>query len=166
MDENYRPKALVLKDFIDDVNLSEHNLKSLNSMPLQLQNTLYRLSNEDMAQFIQTGLFVVLYRYLSDILLTYAGYSETQFWQQLHTEIEKYHQSHPELSEQIQGINLLKPQFKKLNLNRLRLIEVGYADYNQRPKVESRVMMDNPVSYEIWSKDAPLKTSNGAKVNV
>ncbi len=166
MDENYQPKALVLKDFIDDVNLSEQNIELLKTLPAKLQNTLYRLSNEDMAQFIQTGLFVVLYRYLSDILLTHAGYSEAQFWQQVHTEIEKYHQNHPELSEQIQGINLFKPQFKKLNLNRLRLIEVGYADYNQRPKVESRVMMNNPVSYEIWSKDASLKASNGAKINV
>ena len=61
-----------------------------------------------MAQFIQTGLFVVLYRYLSNILMSYADYPETQFWQQVHTEIEKYHQSHPELSEQIQGINLFE----------------------------------------------------------
>jgi siderophore synthetase component len=99
-------------------------------------------------------------------MLTHAGYSETQFWQQVHTEIERYHQNRPELSEQIQGINLFRPQFKKLNLNRLRLIEVGYADYNQRPKVESRVMMNNPVSYEIWSKYASLKTNNGAKINV
>lgn len=166
MDENYQPKALVLKDFIDDVNISQHNLKSLNSMPIKLQNTLYQLSNEDMAQFIQTGLFVVLYRYLSNILMSYADYPETQFWQQVHTEIEKYHQSHPELSEQIQGINLLKPQFKKLNLNRLRLIEVGYADYHQRPKVESRLMMNNPASYKTWSEYTSLKTSNGAKVNV
>lgn len=166
MDENYQPKALVFKDFIDDVNISQHNLKSLNSMPIKLQDTLYQLSNEDMAQFIQTGLFVVLYRYLSDILMSYADYPEIQFWQQVHTEIEKYHQSHPELSEQIQGINLLKPQFKKLNLNRLRLIEVGYADYHQRPKVESRLMMNNPASYKTWSEYTSLKTSNGAKVNV
>lgn len=166
MDENYQPKALVLKDFIDDVNISQHNLKSLNSMPIKLQDTLYQLSNEDMAQFIQTGLFVVLYRYLSNILMSYADYPETQFWQQVHTEIEKYHQSHPELSEQIQGINLLKPQFKKLNLNRLRLIEVGYADYHQRPKVESRLMMNNPASHKTWSEYTSLKTSNGAKLNV
>ena len=44
----------------------------------------------------------------------------------------------------------MKPQFKKLTLNRLRLLEVGYADYAARPKVESTGVVDNPASKFSW----------------
>lgn len=150
LDENNYPKRLVIKDFIDDVNISKSDNEALMNLPDELKKVLYRLPDADLAQFIQTGLFVVLYRYLSDILATYACYPESQFWESLYQVITKYHSEHPEFATRIEEIHILKPQFKKLTLNRLRLLEVGYADYAARPKVESTGVVDNPASKFSW----------------
>ena len=150
LDENNCPKRLVIKDFIDDVNISQHDNEALMNLPDELKSVLYRLPDADLAQFIQTGLFVVLYRYLSDILATYACYPESQFWESLYQVINQYHNEHPEFALRVEEINILKPQFKKLTLNRLRLLEVGYADYAARPKVESTGVVDNPASKFVW----------------
>ncbi len=146
LDENYYPTGLVLKDFIDDINITSIDIAELEDLPNVLLDTLYRLSDEDLAQFIHTGLFVVLYRYLSDILCSYSNYPEEVFWQKVHDTVTAYHIKHPEFQTRILEIDILKPKFKKLNLNRLRLLDVGYGDYAQRPKVESRVLMDNPIN--------------------
>lgn len=150
LDDNNCPKRLVIKDFIDDVNISQHDNEALMNLPDELKSVLYRLPDADLAQFIQTGLFVVLYRYLSDILATYVCYPESQFWEILYQVINQYHNKHPEFARRIEEINILKPQFKKLSLNRLRLLEVGYADYAARPKVESTGVVDNPASKFVW----------------
>lgn len=150
LDENYYPVGLVLKDFIDDVNISDRESAELSDLPKELRNTLYRLPDEELAQFIHTGLFVVLYRYLSDILTSHENYPEALFWQQVHDAIVAYHVAHPEFAEQIASVDLLKPEFKKLNLNRLRLVDVGYSDYAERPKVESTILMSNPVNPQHW----------------
>lgn len=150
LDDNNCPKRLVIKDFIDDVNISQHDNEALMNLPDELKSVLYRLPDADLAQFIQTGLFVVLYRYLSDILATYVCYPESQFWEILYQVINQYHNEHPEFARRIEEINILKPQFKKLSLNRLRLLEVGYADYAARPKVESTGVVDNPASKFVW----------------
>jgi siderophore synthetase component len=155
LDENYCPSRLVLKDFIDDVNITDCDMSTLSDMPVELLDTLYRLPDNELSQFIHTGLFVVLYRYLSDILYSYCDYPEDKFWQQVYNVIVEYHNEHPELSEAIASINILQPMFKKLNLNRLRLLEVGYADYANRPKVESTILMYNPANqdnWQLWSK--------------
>lgn len=146
LDNNYYPAGLVLKDFIDDVNISNMNIAELADLPNVLLDTLYRLNDEDLTQFIHTGLFVVLYRYLSDILCSYSNYPEEVFWQQVHDTITAYHIEHPEFQSRILEIDILKPQFKKLNLNRLRLIHVGYSDYAERPKVETSVLINNPAN--------------------
>jgi siderophore synthetase component len=146
LDENYYPSRLVLKDFIDDVNITNRDIPELASLPHELLETLYRLPDDELIQFIHTGLFVVLYRYLSDILYTYMNYSETRFWQQVHDTIAQYHEAYPEFHLRIKDIDIFKAEFKKLNLNRLRLINVGYADYAKRPVVESVTMMHNPVN--------------------
>lgn len=155
MDENYLPRKIVLKDFIDDVNISNQDIAALANLPKQLFDTLYRLPDEDLAQFIQTGLFVVLYRYLSNLLETYNGYSEAQFWEQVHFTIQAYHHAHPEFKQQIESIGLLNEQFKKLNLNRLRILDVGYADYANRPSVSATISMNNPANPKYW-KSPPI----------
>lgn len=148
LDDNFKPTRLVLKDFIDDVNITDKQIPELNTLPPSLKEILYKLPEHELTQFIHTGLFVVLYRYLSDILQTYTNFSEYKFWLLVQKTIEKYHNEHPELKERIDSFNIFKPSFKKLTLNRLRLIDVGYGDYANRPKVESTSFVNNPINHE------------------
>jgi siderophore synthetase component len=146
LDSQYRPKGLVIKDFIDDVNLSDRDLPELNDLPLPLKEVLLKVSDQKITQFIHTGLFVVLYRYLSDILQTYADYDEADFWQQVHDVIKSYQESHPELQNRFNQFDLLRASFNKMCLNRIRLLSVGYADYDDRPKVDTIGLMNNPAN--------------------
>lgn len=152
INEEYHPTGLVLKDFIDDVNITTHSIPELSNLPPELKDTLYQLPDHELLQFIYTGLFVVLYRYLSDILHTHHEYKEASFWGLVNKTIDKYHNAHPELEERIKRFDIFKPSFKKLTLNKLRLIHVGYADYASRPKVESTSIMDNPINDSILQK--------------
>lgn len=155
LDEQFRPAGLAVKDFIDDVNITKNDFPELSDLPETLQQVLLKADDEYITQFIHTGLFVVLYRYLSDILATYAGYQESCFWRQVQSVIQDYQHTHPELAERFRKFDLLRASFKKLCLNRLRLLSVGYADYADRPKVDTLELMANPVNTEIldtWAR--------------
>lgn len=144
--DNYRPVGLVIKDFIDDVNLSDRDLPETADLPPPLRDVLLKVSDHQLTQFIHTGLFVVLYRYLSDILATHAHYAEADFWQQVHETILAYQKKYPDLQVRFEQFDLLRPSFNKMCLNRLRLLSVGYADYDDRPKVDTITPMNNPVN--------------------
>jgi siderophore synthetase component len=143
--ENNQPVGLVIKDFIDDVNISESQIPERKDLPESLQTILLSVPDDAITQFIYTGLFVVLYRYLSDILQTYENYPEKEFWKKVHNVILDYQNTHPALKPRFQQFNLLKRFFNKMCLNRLRLLSVGYKDYSDRPKVDTIRPMQNPL---------------------
>lgn len=147
--ENGKPVGLVIKDFIDDVNISDTHLPETDDLPPSLRAILLKVDDKQLTQFIHTGLFVVLYRYLSDLLKTYDGYSEADFWQQVHDVIVDYHREHPSYHDRFLRFDLLRPSFNKMCLNRLRLLSVGYADYVDRPKVDTIEPMKNPANLDV-----------------
>lgn len=150
--DKYRPVGLVIKDFIDDVNLSDRDIPEVADLPVPLRHTLLKVKDHQLTQFIHTGLFVVLYRYLSDILETHSHYPEADFWQQVHDTIRCYQDQHPELQSRFEQFDLLRKSFNKMCLNRLRLLSVGYADYDDRPKVDTITPMNNPVNADFINR--------------
>jgi len=142
-----RPVGLVIKDFIDDVNISEQDLPESDDLPPSLKKLLLKVSDDQLTQFIHTGLFVVLYRYVSDILQTYHHYSEINFWELVRSAILDYQKSQPNLNKRFKQFDLFKPSFNKLCLNKLRLLTVGYQDDVNRPKVAISGSINNPVNH-------------------
>ncbi len=132
--KDYAPSRLALKDFVDDVNVSDQPLPELEeSMPEDLRPVLLQEPPEGLCQFIVAGLFICHLRYLSDIAEEHHGVSEMEFWGMARAEIVDYQERFPELEERYRLFDLLSPSFTKLCLNRNRLLDYGYADDVERP---------------------------------
>ncbi|QGH33287.1 IucA/IucC family siderophore biosynthesis protein [Gracilibacillus salitolerans] len=140
-----KPHRLAIKDFVDDVNVSDEPLPELDSLPKKLIPVLRSEPAEGLCQFIFTGLFVCHLRYLADILDVYYQYDEEAFWSQLRQSIVDYQERFPELEERFRIFDLLRPSFTKLCLNRNRMIDYGYSDDDDRPHASEFGKVHNPL---------------------
>ncbi|BBL80947.1 iron transporter [Rubrobacter xylanophilus] len=143
LDEDFVPSRLAMKDFVDDVNVSEHPLPELESMPGELRPVLLREPPEGLCQFIWSGLFICHLRYLSEIAEDHHGIPERRFWGLAREEILRYQRRFPELGERFRLFDLLAPSFTRLCLNRNRLLDYGYADDGERPHASAHGRVTN-----------------------
>ncbi|ELY93553.1 iron transport protein C [Natrialba chahannaoensis JCM 10990] len=137
------PSRLAIKDFADDVNVSDQPLPELESLPDEMHDVLRREPPEGLCQFIFCGLFVCVLRYVADILETHAGYDEKEFWLHARRAILDYQSQFPELEERFGLFDLLQPEFTKLSLNRNRLFGYGYDDAPGRPHATEHGTVSN-----------------------
>ncbi|MEG0129869.1 MAG: IucA/IucC family protein [Acinetobacter sp.] len=150
--ENGVPKAMVLKDFIDDINLVDQDFPELAQLPPEA-DLLLRHEAEDLSHFIFTGLFMVHYRYICNVFLQdYPEYSELDFWQTISNVIVEFNQQHPELAERAEKFAMLRPTYTKICLNRVRLFTTSYNDEAERPVPVFLDPMANPVSPQTLSE--------------
>ena len=146
--ENGVPKAMVLKDFIDDINLVDEDFPELAQLPSEA-DLLLRHEAIDLSHFIFTGLFMVHYRYICNVFLQdYPEYSELDFWQTISNTIVEFNQKHPELAERADKFAMLRPTYTKICLNRVRLFTTSYNDEAERPVPVFLDPIANPVSPE------------------
>ena len=146
--ENGVPKAMVLKDFIDDINLVDEDFPELTQLPSEA-DLLLRHEATDLSHFIFTGLFMVHYRYICNVFLQdYPEYSELDFWQTISYTIVEFNQRHPELAERADKFAMLRPSYTKICLNRVRLFTTSYNDEAERPVPVFLDPIANPVSPE------------------
>ena len=146
--ENGVPKAMVLKDFIDDINLVDEDFPELAQLPSEA-DLLLRHEATDLSHFIFTGLFMVHYRYICNVFLQdYPEYSELDFWQTISNTIVEFNQKHPELAERADKFAMLRPTYTKICLNRVRLFTTSYNDEAERPVPVFLDPIANPVSPE------------------
>lgn len=152
--ENGVPKAMVLKDFIDDINLVDEDFPELAQLPSEA-DLLLRHEATDLSHFIFTGLFMVHYRYICNVFLQdYPEYSELDFWRTISNTIVEFNQKHPELAERAEKFAMLRPTYTKICLNRVRLFTTSYNDEAERPVPVFLDPIANPVSPETlaeWS---------------
>ena len=157
------PQKMVLKDFIDDVNLVDEDFPELASLPIEGQ-ILLRHPAYELSHFIFTGLFMVHYRYICNVFLQdYPEHSEVEFWQTISLVIDAFHQAHPELAERIEKFAMFKAEFEKICLNRVRLFTTSYNDEAERPVPVFLDPIANPVSPETlkrWSEQVSKSTDD------
>ena len=157
------PQKMVLKDFIDDVNLVDEDVPELASLPIEGQ-ILLRHPAYELSHFIFTGLFMVHYRYICNVFLQdYPEHSEVEFWQTISLVIDTFHQAHPELAERIEKFAMFRAEFEKICLNRVRLFTTSYNDEAERPVPVFLDPIANPVSPETlkrWSEQVSKSTDD------
>lgn len=160
---NCVPQKIVLKDFIDDVNLVDEDFPELASLPIEGQ-ILLRHPAHELSHFIFTGLFMVHYRYICNVFLQdYPEHSEVEFWQTISSVIDAFHQAHPELAERIEKFAMFRAKFEKICLNRVRLFTTSYNDEAERPVPVFLDPIANPVSPETlnrWSEQVSKTTDD------
>ncbi|SDW27944.1 Siderophore synthetase component [Marininema mesophilum] len=137
------PHRLAVKDFVDDVNVSDQPLPELANIPADLKEVLRSEPPEGLCQFIFTGLFICHFRYLSGILEEHEGLAETTFWSQVRKTILDYQARFPEEKERFELFDLLQDQFTKLCLNRNRMLDYGYGNDGDRPHASEHGTVNN-----------------------
>lgn len=157
------PQKMVLKDFIDDINLVDEDFPELASLPIEGQ-ILLRHPAHELSHFIFTGLFMVHYRYICNVFLQdNSEHSEVEFWQTISSVIDAFHQAHPELAERIEKFAMFRAEFEKICLNRVRLFTTSYNDEAERPVPVFLDPIANPVSPETlkrWSEQVSKSTDD------
>ncbi|MDQ0695339.1 IucA/IucC family siderophore biosynthesis protein [Streptomyces sp. W4I9-2] len=144
-DENDVPVRLAIKDFVDDVNVSAHPLPEHADMPDEVRAVLLTEQPSFLTQFIHSGLFVGVFRYLSPLCEEQLGVSEDVFWSLVRAEIVRHHARFPELKERFELFDMLTPEIERLCLNRNRLLVDGYRDRASRPHAAIHGTVPNPL---------------------
>ncbi|MDH6136086.1 siderophore synthetase component [Kitasatospora sp. MAA4] len=139
------PVRLAVKDFVDDVNISDQDLPELRALPTEVSSVLLREPPAFLCQFLHSGLFIGVYRYLAPLLEARLGLPEAQFWALLRAEILRHQQRFPELGERFALFDLFTPVIDRLCLNRNRLLLDGYRDRPERPHAAVHGQVANPL---------------------
>ncbi|MCX5203765.1 IucA/IucC family siderophore biosynthesis protein [Streptomyces sp. NBC_00237] len=144
-DGNDVPARLAIKDFVDDVNVSAEPLPEHDSMQDDVRATLLTEPASFLPQFIQSGLFIGVFRYLAPLCEDQLDVPEAEFWSLVRAEILRYHARFPELKARFQMFDLLTPRLDRLCLNRNRLHTDGYRDRPHRPHATVHGTVPNPL---------------------
>ncbi|MCF6409366.1 IucA/IucC family protein [Pseudalkalibacillus salsuginis] len=141
--KNHKPYRLAVKDFVDDVNISDQPFEELSGLTDDLKAVLRSEPPEGLTQFIFTGLFICHLRYLSNVLDRSGLMNERTFWGLLARSIKDYQAKFPELEERFKLFDFFKPELTKLCLNRNRMVDYGYAEGDDRPHASEFGKVDN-----------------------
>ncbi|MFG2821955.1 IucA/IucC family protein [Kitasatospora sp. NPDC048365] len=144
-DDRDVPVRLAVKDFVDDVNISDQPLPELADLPAEVDAVLLREGPEYLCQFIHSGLFIGVYRYLAPLVEEQLGLPEDRFWTLVREEVLAHQRRFPELAERFELFDLLTPRIERLCLNRNRLLLDGYRDRPHRPHAAVHGHVDNPL---------------------
>ncbi|MFE2968127.1 IucA/IucC family protein [Streptomyces sp. NPDC059340] len=144
-DDHDVPVRLAVKDFVDDVNVSADPLPEHATMPDDVRNVLLTEPPAFLTQFIHSGLFVGVFRYLAPLCEEQLGVPEAEFWSLVRAEIVRHQARFPELKERYEMFDLLTPRIERLCLNRNRLHLDGYRDRPERPHAAVHGTVPNPL---------------------
>ncbi|MFD3578868.1 IucA/IucC family protein [Streptomyces sp. NPDC058644] len=144
-DDKDVPVRLAVKDFVDDVNVSAEALPEHTSMPDDVRDVLLTERPDFLTQFIHSGLFVGVFRYLAPLCHEQLGVPESDFWSLVRAEILRHQARAPRLKERYEMFDLLAPRIERLCLNRNRLHLDGYRDRPERPHAAVHGSVPNPL---------------------
>ncbi|MFE1231969.1 IucA/IucC family protein [Streptomyces sp. NPDC058745] len=145
-DDRDVPVRLAIKDFVDDVNISARPLPEHDTMPDDVRAVLLTEEPDFLTQFIHSGLFVGVFRYLAPLCAEQLDVPEQDFWVLVRAEILRHQARFPELKERFELFDLLTPRIERLCLNRNRLHLDGYRDRAERPHAAVHGTVPNPLA--------------------
>ncbi|MFF2188340.1 IucA/IucC family protein [Streptomyces sp. NPDC058155] len=145
-DEEDVPVRLAIKDFVDDVNISARPLPEHEGMPQEVRDTLLTEEPSFLTQFIHSGLFVGVFRFLAPLCQEQLDVPERTFWSLVRAEILRHQARFPELKDRFETFDLLTPRIARLCLNRNRLHLDGYRDRADRPHAAVHGTVPNPLA--------------------
>ncbi|GAA2487704.1 IucA/IucC family protein [Streptomyces gobitricini] len=140
------PVRLAIKDFVDDINVSARPVPEHDTMPDDVRAVLLTEEPGFLTQFIHSGLFVGVFRYLAPLCEEQLGVPEEDFWSLVRAEILRHQARFPDLKDRYELFDLLTPRIERLCLNRNRLHLDGYRDRAQRPHAAVHGTVPNPLA--------------------
>jgi siderophore synthetase component len=138
------PARVVIKDLVDDINVSTDPVPARGIEPDSHQRVLPRKPWHILRQYLVDALFLGVLGPLDTILVDSSLLPPGQLWSQLRGEIELYTATFPAYADRLAATALLGETFARYPLNGYRLTS-GYADLDTRPPVPVTGRMPNPL---------------------
>lgn len=134
------PARLVVKDLVDDINISTDPIVARGPEPDSHARVLPRKPWPVLRQYVVDALLLgVLNPLASQNLIP-----ERTFWSLTRAEVDLYAKSHPEYADRLAATALTGETFARYPLNGYRLT-LGYADLDTRPPIPVTGTIPNPL---------------------
>jgi siderophore synthetase component len=138
------PARIVIKDLVDDVNVSTEQVIARGIEPDSHDRILPRKPWHILRQYLVDALLLGVLNPLSDLLADAGLLSEKEFWDMVRGEVVLYTDQHPEYADRLAATGLLDETFARYPLNGYRLT-LGYADLDTRPPIPTTGRIPNPL---------------------
>jgi siderophore synthetase component len=137
------PTRLFLKDFIDDVELSDVDVPARGPEPDGHAHVLPRKPPELIRQHVVDSVLVGHFRYLAPLCAEQLGVPERTFWSLAAETVRSVQRRFSDDATGRNAYDLLVPEFPRYRLNADRLLVTRYADQAQRHALRSSGTVPN-----------------------
>ncbi|TDW93756.1 siderophore synthetase component [Kribbella pratensis] len=134
------PTRLVIKDLVDDINLSIDPIVARGPEPDSHARVLPRKPWPILRQYVVDALLLGVLNPLAAHRLI----PEETFWGVVRGEVHRYTENHPEYTDRLAATALTGPTFLRYPLNGYRLT-LGYTDLDTRPPIPVTGTIPNPL---------------------
>jgi siderophore synthetase component len=138
------PARLVIKDLVDDINVSTDRITARGIEPDSHTRVLPRKPWSILRQYLVDALLLGVLNPLADLLSDAHLVAPDNLWSMVRGEIELYTGQHPQYADRLEATALLGESFARYPLNGYRL-RLGYADLSTRPPIPVTGRMPNPL---------------------
>ncbi|WP_433168750.1 IucA/IucC family protein [Kribbella sp. CA-247076] len=139
------PARVVVKDLVDDINVSTDPVDARGIEPDSHTRVLPRKPWHILRQYLVDALLLGVLNPLANLLEEADLLQPTDFWGLVRGEIELYTETFPQHAARLEATALLAETFARYPLNGYRLT-LGYADLDTRPPIPSTGKLSNPIS--------------------
>ncbi|MFF0340965.1 IucA/IucC family protein [Kribbella sp. NPDC004875] len=137
---NGLPARLVIKDLVDDINISTDKILARGPEPDSHARVLPRKPWPILRQYVVDALLLGVLNPLSALALI----PEQTFWGLVRGEVDRYATAHPEHTARLTATALTAETFTRYPLNTYRLT-LGYTDLATRPPIPTTGTIPNPL---------------------
>ncbi|MEU4193873.1 IucA/IucC family protein [Kribbella sp. NPDC026611] len=137
------PHRLVIKDLVDDINISTDPIDARGKEPDSHTRVLPRKPWPILRQYVVDALLLGVLNPLAAQSLI----PEQTFWSLARAEIDLYTQTHPQHATRLAATAFTAPTFLRYPLNTYRLT-LGYTDLDTRPPIPAAGTIQNPLHLE------------------
>lgn len=139
------PARIVIKDLVDDINISTTSILARGPEPDSHTRVLPRKPWPILRQYLVDALLLGVLNPLANLLSDTNLLTPDDFWGMVRGEIDLYTQSHPQSTDRLTATALLGETFTRYPLNGYRLT-LGYTDLDTRPPIPSTGTIPNPLA--------------------
>lgn len=138
------PARIVIKDLVDDVNISTEPVDARGMEPDGHYRVLPRKPWHVLRQYLVDALFLGVLGPMGDVLEDARVMPADRLWAMTRGEIERYAAANPAYADRLAATGLLDETYARYPLNGYRL-SLGYADLDTRPPIPVTGRMPNPM---------------------
>ncbi len=138
------PARLVIKDLVDDINISTDPIPARGPEPDSHTRVLPRKPWHILRQYLVDALLLGVLNPLADLLSDSDLVAPDNLWSMVRAEVELYARTTPQYADRLTATGLLDETFARYPLNGYRLT-LGYADLDTRPPIPVTGRMPNPL---------------------